>query len=178
MKIFRKCLLLLVINLIAFGLCEELYSHRYRTINEIHSEYLSNNEKLWQQIDRVLGDTQNIDEKSVNETSTDVLKIHRNIFFENTFESNSYWRSYLLFRIENFRDYLLNLNDTLEENYKYLFTSDEQINYNPSNVELWTRISMFRHLKENSDGLFDLTVFHNDTVFQLIQNVRCVTHIE
>lgn len=174
MNFVRQGVLLLVICqlFVVIALCDESLSHRFRTINELQSEYSNNEEKLWQQIDRVLGDLQNVDEKYVNETSIDVLKIHRNVFFENTFESNSYWRSYLLFPIENFRNYLLNVNDTLEENYKYLFSGDENVIYNPANVEVWTRTSMFRRLKENSDGLFDLTEFHNDTIFQIIQNVR------
>lgn len=146
-------------------------SIRPKTISEMHTEYLSNEDKLWQRIDQIFNDLANIDANSVNKTIIDALKIHRDIFFENTFETNSYWRSYLLFRIENFRDYLSNINDTLEENYRYLYDGSEQINYHAADIELWTRDTMFQRLKENSADLVNLTINQKDAIFDQIQTV-------
>lgn len=149
----------------------ELISKRPQTISELQTEYLSNEEKLWHRIDQLFGDLANIDEIDVKETTIDALKIHRTIFFDNTFETNSYWRSYLLFRIGNFRDYLSNINDTLEENYRYLYDGAEHLNYHAADIELWTRDTMFHRLKENNDGLFNLTVNQKDAIFEQIQTV-------
>lgn len=146
-------------------------SNRLKKISELQSEYLSNEGKLWHRIERILNNTQHIDENDVNKTMIDALKIHRSVFYENTFETNSYWRSYLLYRIENFRDYLSNINDTLEENYKFLYDGSEQIIYKRSDTKLWARDTMFQRLKENSDGLFNLTVFQKDTILEHIQTV-------
>lgn len=144
------------------------------TIAELQTEYLSSAEKLWKKIDQVLSDLQHIDEAGVNRTTIDALKLHRHIFFDDTFESNSYWRSYLLYNMENFRDYLSNTNDTLDENYRYLFDGSEQIHYNPSELEMWTRDTMFERLMENRRNLFDLTINRKDEIFQHIQTVSGV----
>lgn len=151
--------------------CEKTDGKRLSTVSELQAEYIVNEENLWQRIDRVLADSPNIDEKTVKETWIEALKMHRTVFFDDTFDTNSYWRSYLLYRIANFRDYLSNINDTLEENYRYLFDDSEQIKFNPTDVELWTRDTMFQRLKENTNGLFNLTVIQKDTVLQHIQSV-------
>lgn len=145
---------------------------RLNTVSELQKEYVANEEQFWQRIDSILAVSPNIDGTIANETwIEELLKVHRSVFFDDTFDTNSYWRSYLLYRIANFRDYLSNINDTLEENYRYLFDDNQQIKFNPADVERWTRNTMFQRLKENSDGLFNLTVLHRDTVFQQIQNV-------
>lgn len=148
---------------------------RAKTISELQTEYLSNEEHLWQRIDSILANnaSSEIDVKmSVNETWIEILKIHQTVFFDDTFDINSYWRSYLLFRIANFRDYLSNINSTLEANYRYLFDeNNDQIQFDPADIDLWTQNIMFQNLKENSDGLLNLTVIHTDTVLKHIQNV-------
>lgn len=149
---------------------------RPKTISELQIEYLSNEENLWKRIDGILFGNASVNsdvQMQANETWIEALKLHQIVFFGDTFDINSYWRSYLLFRIANFRDYLSNINSTLEENYRYLFddNNNNQIHFDPANIELWTRDSMFQHLKENSDGLFNLTVIHTDTVLKHIQNV-------
>lgn len=175
MLIIRRRLLLIVAIgqlIIVAAQNNETHLDRLKTISEVQSEYLLNEEKLWQRIDQILENVQDIDETNVNKTIVDALKIHRTIFYDNTFESSSYWRSYLLYRIENFRDYLSNINDTLEENYRYLYDGSEQIIYKPLDIELWTRDTMFQRLKENSDGLYNLTVYQKDAIFDHIQTVR------
>lgn len=149
---------------------------RPKTISELQIQYLSNEESLWKRIDRILTSNTSIDidiQMEINETQTEALKLHQTVFFGDTFDINSYWRSYLLFRIANFRDYLSNINATLEANYRYLFdgNNNDHIQYDPMNLELWTNDAMFQQLKENSDGLFNLTVIHTDTVLKHIQNV-------
>lgn len=152
--------------------CEGASVKRLNTVSELQNEYVANEEQFWQRIDSILADSPNIDENVANETwIEELLKVHRSVFFDDTFDSNSYWRSYLLFRIANFRDYLSNINDTLEENYRYLFDDNQQIKFNPADVDRWISNTMFHSLKENSDGLFKLTVHHKDTVFQHIQSV-------
>lgn len=149
----------------------DAHSNRIKKIAELQSEYLTNEEKLWEKIDVILNDVKDVDESRVNKTIIDVLKMHRPVFFANTFESSSYWRSYLLYRIDNFRDYLSNINDTLEENYRYLYDASEQIIYKPSNIEQLKSDTKFLQLKENSDGLYNLTVYQKDTILEHIQTV-------
>lgn len=150
-------------------------SKRLKTISELQTEYLTNEEDLWQQIDSILANDSSTDidvNRRVNETWIEALKIHQTVFFDDTFDINSYWRSYLLFRIANFRDYLSNINNTLEANYRYLFDeNNDKIQFNPTDIDLWTQHTMFTQLKENSDGLFNLTVIHTDTILKHIQNV-------
>lgn len=167
-----KFLLILVIGqLIVATRNNETHSKRLKKIAELQTEYLTHEENLWIRIDTVLNDVKDIDESSVNKTIIDVLKIHRPVFFDNTFESTSYWRSYLLYGIENFRDYLSNINETLEESYRHLYDASEQIIYKPSDIELLTRDTKFLLLKENSDGLYNLTVYHKDAISEHIQTV-------
>lgn len=149
----------------------ETHLMRLKTIAELQSEYLINEENLWQRIDVILNDVKDVDESSVNKTIIDVLNIHRPIFFDITFESTSYWRSYLLYRIEHFREYLSNINDTLEESYQYLYDASEHIIYKPSDIEMLTRDTKFHQLKENSDGLYNLTVHQKDVILDHIQTV-------
>lgn len=147
---------------------------RPKTISEVQTEYLSSEENLWQWIDSILANNSSDDgiDVKVNETWTKVLQVHQIVFFDNTFDINSYWRSYLLFRIANFRDYLSNINSTLETNYRYLFDeNNDKIQFDPADINLWTHETMFQQLKENSDGLLNLTVIHTDTVLSNIQNV-------
>lgn len=146
---------------------------RPKTISEVQTEYLSNEENLWQWIDSVLAQNSSDDyDAKVNETWIKALKAHRIVFFDDTFDINSYWRSYLLFRIGNFREYLSNINGTLEANYRYLFDeNNDKIQFDPADINLWTHESMFQQLKENSDSLLNLTVIHTDTVLKNIQNV-------
>lgn len=151
--------------------CNDTNEKRLNTISELQSEYVVHEEKLWQRIDGILADSPNINENKVKETWIEALKYHRTIFFDDTFDTNSYWRSYLLFRIANFREYLSNINDTLDENLRYLYDDSEQIKFNPADVELWTRDTMFQRLKENSNGLFNLTVIQKHTIQQHIQSV-------
>lgn len=150
---------------------------RPKTISEVQTEYLSSEENLWQWIDSILANNSSdgIDVKA-NETWTKVLQAHQIVFFDNTFDINSYWRSYLLFRIANFRDYLSNINSTLETNYRYLFDeNNDKIQFDPADIHLWTHETMFQQLRENSDGLLNLTVIHTDTVLSNIQNVSEIT---
>lgn len=155
---------------------------RPKTISEVQTEYLSNEENLWQWIDSVLAQNSSDDyDAKVNETWIKALKAHRIVFFDDTFDINSYWRSYLLFRIGNFREYLSNINGTLEANYRYLFDeNNDKIQFDPADINLWTHESMFQQLKENSDSLLNLTVIHTDTVLKNIQNVSeihiCIMH--
>lgn len=149
---------------------------RPKTISELQIEYLSNENDLWKRIDGILSGNASTDidtQMQVNETWTEALKLHQIVFFGDTFDINSYWRSYLLFRIANFRDFLSNINSTLESNYRYLFdeNNNDHIQFDPAHIELWTNDEMFQQLKENSDGLFNLTVIHTDTVLKHIQNV-------
>lgn len=155
--------------------CDNLNeSKRPKTISEVQIDYLSNEETLWQWIDSILAsNSSDIDaDVKLNETWIKVLKVHQTVFFDDTFDINSYWRSYLLFRIGNFRDYLSNINGTLEANYRYLYDeNNDKIQFDPADINLWTHETMFQQLKENSDGLLNLTVIHTDTVLSNIQNV-------
>lgn len=138
--------------------------NRPKYISELYTDYLKTEEKLWQRIE--------LESETNNETIVDVITAHRNVFFSDTFESNSYWRSFLIFGIENLRDYLSNINGTLVENYGFLFDGTNKIIYDPMAIEQWTRNSMFQHLRENSNGLFDTTVQRKDVISQHIQTVR------
>lgn len=154
--------------------CNEL--QRPKTMSELQNEYLTNEEMVWQQIDQyyteMINSTADTSPNNyANETWIEALNIHRSVFFDNTFDINSYWRSYLLFRIANFHDLLSNINSTLEENYRFLFDENEHIKFNPTDIERWAHESMFNQLKENSDGLYTLTVHQKDTVLQHIQTV-------
>lgn len=150
---------------------EESHSRKLKTLLELHKEYLSNEENLWQRINRILANSPNVDANILHQTSIEALMIHRNVFFENTFDTTSYWNSYLLFGIGHFRDYLTNINDTLEDNYRYLYDESEQIKFNPLDIEKWTHDTMFDRLRANSMGLYSLTVDQKDIVFQHIQTV-------
>lgn len=165
-----------IVHLIVIAVhCDNLNElKRPKTISEVQIEYLSNEENLWQWIDNILANNSSSDDIDVkiNETWNKILKVHQIVFFDDTFDINSYWRSYLLFRIGNFRDYLSNINSTLEANYRYLFDeNNDKIQFNPADINLWTHETMFQQLKENSDGLLNLTVIHTDTVLKHIQNV-------
>lgn len=137
---------------------------RSKYISELYDYYLKTEERLWQRIQAARFQTS-------DEIIADIVNSHRNLFFDDTFESSSYWRSYLIFGIENLREQLSKINDTLENSCRFLFNGTEQSIYNPVDIELWTRDTMFRRLRDNSDGLFDLTVRRNDTIFQHIQTV-------
>lgn len=160
---------LLVIVLICQLLIVKCQSNRPKTIAELQAEYLAKEENLWQSIDQVLAN--HVDESAANAVVDDALKIHRSVFFDNTFETNNYWRSYLLFPIDNFHNYLSNVNETLEENYRYLYNEASEPKYNSSEVASWARDAMFLRLKQSSAGLHSLTVTQNDLVFHHIQNV-------
>lgn len=153
--------------------CEEIQVKRLKTLSEIQKEYVRNEEQLWQRIDGIFADSPNNDVNSENrgESIVDLLKLHQHVFFDNSFDTSSYWRSYLLFRIANFRGLLSNSNDTLEEIYRYLYDDNGQIKYDPADIKLWACDINIQRLKENSDSLFNLTIIHNDTVFQHIQTV-------
>lgn len=142
---------------------------RPKTIAELQKEYLINEENLWRKIDLVLNDPEHIDEKSVNETMMEAVQTHQKIFFEDIFETSSYWRSYLLFGIENYRDYLSNVNSSLEQHYWYLFDEDGQIRFKRWNICIDQ--TSFHNLSESRNGLFDLTIKRKDLVFQHIQTV-------
>lgn len=137
---------------------------RPKYITELYGDYLKTEERLWQRIQAAQFQTN-------DEIIADIVHSHRNLFFDDTFETNSYWRSYLIFGIENLREQLSNINDTLENNCRFLFDGAEKSIYNPADIEQWTRDAMFRRLRDNSNGLFDLTVRRNDTIFQHIQTV-------
>lgn len=170
MEIIRRRLLIIVVIgqlVIAFA---ESDVKRPKTIAELQADYLISEEKLWQKIDQVLsGDPSHIDEKSVNETMIEAVNIHQNVFFENTFETSSYWRSYLLFGIENYRDLLSNVNSSLETHYWYLFDEDGKIRFKRWDVCIDQ--TSFYNLTENRNGLFDLTIKRKDSIFQQIQTV-------
>lgn len=137
---------------------------RPKYISEFYGDYLKTEERLWQRIQAAQFQTS-------EDIIADIVNSHRHLFFDDTFESNSYWRSYLIFGIENLREQLSNINDTLENNCRFLFDGAEKNIYNPADVEQWTRDAMSRRLRDNSNGLFDLTVRRNDTIFQHIQTV-------
>lgn len=138
---------------------------RPKFISELYGDYVKTEERLWQRIQAAQFQTSDA-------IIADIVNSHRNLFFDDTFESNSYWRSYLIFGIENLREHLSNINDTLENNCRFLFDGAEKIVYNPMDIEQWTRDAMFRRLRDNRNGLFDLTVRRNDTILQHIQTVK------
>lgn len=144
--------------------------HRSPQISEVKTEYFSAVDTLWQRIDQIHQHSAD-DVAAINNTINSVLDAHVNVLFGNTFETNSYWRSYLLFGIEHFRDQLTAINDTLDEAQSHLYGSDNRIIYDASNIEQWTRDAMFRRLTDNMDALLQRSVEHNDSVFQHIQNV-------
>lgn len=176
MEVIRwRRLTIVVIGLLVIASAESDMK-RPKTIAELQTEYLISEEKLWKKIDQVLGDSNHIDQKVVNETMIELGKVHQNIFFGNTFESNSYWRSYLLFGIENFRDYLSNVNSSLQQHYWYLYDDDGQISF--KRWDICIDQTSFHNLTENRNGLFDLTINRKDSVFHHIQTVSiCVCGI-
>lgn len=142
-------------------------------ISEVKVDYLNVADTLWQRIEQIHQDESHTqsDPATINDTIHSVLNAHANVFAGNTFETNSYWRSYLLFGIDNLRDQLTAINDTLDEARAHLYGSDNRIIFNVLDIEQWTRDSMFRRLTDNMDGLFQLSIQHKDSVFQHIQNV-------
>lgn len=143
--------------------------NRPKYISELQSDYLNAEQNLWNRIEQLLSADSSDSQR--NQTLDEIAKVHRKVFFENTFESNNYWRSYLIFGIENLRDFLSNINGTLEENNGFLFDAAERFIYDSSKIEQWTRVSMFQRLKENANSLFDLTDSRRDAILQHIQNV-------
>lgn len=172
-------ILILIVELIIFQLLVEATNQiqlstvkRFKKISELRAEYHSIEENLWQHIDHIFSDSQAQDEKIINETTNNVLKSHQSIFYDYTFETNSYWRSYLLFGIENLRDQLSSINSTLDANYGFLYDTDgKRIIYDSMKIEQWTSETMFRHLTENIDGLFELSIQQKENIFQHIRNV-------
>lgn len=146
--------------------CEELQkalNSRPKYMSELYSDYFNTEDRLW---NRIQYETQ-----SNNDTIYDIINSHRNVFFDDTFESNSYWRSYLLFGIEHLRDHLSNINNTLEENYGYLFDAADKIIFDVSQIEVWTRDTNIRQLRDSSNSLFDITIGRKDVVMQHIHTV-------
>lgn len=137
--------------------------NRPKYISELYADYMKTEERLWHRIE--------LESNENNDTIADVINSHRNIFYDDTFESNSYWRSYLIFGIENLRDQLSNINNTLEENYSFLFDETDKLIYDSSKIDEWARPTMFRRLKENSDGLMDTTVERKNIILHHIQTV-------
>lgn len=169
MEIIRRRLLIIVVIGQLVIASAESDVKKPKTIAELQADYLISEEKLWQKIDQVLSDPKHIDEKSVNETMIEAVNAHQNVFFESTFETSSYWRSYLLFGIENYRDLLSNVNSSLETHYWYLFDEDGKIRFKRWDVCIDQ--TSFHNLTENRNGLFDLTIKRKDSIFQQIQTV-------
>lgn len=146
-------------------------------IAEVKAEYFKVSDALWHRIEQMPSPQTPDDTANMNETVYSVLNAHVNVLFGNTFETNSYWRSYLLFGIENFRDRLTAINDTLDAAQAHLYGADNRIIYDALNIEQWTHDSMLRRLTENMDVLFQQSVQHNNSVFQHIQNVSTMCAI-
>lgn len=164
------------IGLQSFGVVGETMPsaiERLPHISEVKADYFNVADTLWQRIEQIHQDESHTqyDPATINETMHSVLNAHVNVFVGDTFETNSYWRSYLLFGIERFRDQLTAINDTLDEARAHLYGADNRIIFDTLDIEQWTRDSMFRRFTENMDGLFQLSIQHNDSVFQHIQNV-------
>lgn len=164
----RILLLIVIIGQIIITIAEGDVQ-RPKTIAELQAEYLMSEEKLWQKIDQVLSDAEHIDEQKLNETMLEAVNAHQSVFFENTFESSSYWRSYLLFGIEHFQEYLSNANTTLQYHYWFLFDDDGQVHFKRWNVCIDQ--STFSNLTANRNDLFDLTINRKDSILQHIQTV-------
>lgn len=164
----RILLLIVIIGQIIIATTESDVK-RPKTIAELQAEYLMSAEKLWQKIDQVLSDAEHIDEQRLNETMLEAVRAHQNVFFENTFESSSYWRSYLLFGIEHFREFLSNANTTLQSHYSFLFDDDGQVRFKRWDICI-DQLS-FYNLTANRNDLYDLTINRKDSILQHIQTV-------
>lgn len=139
-------------------------------LSVIQLDYLSAVERFWNQIEELSHTKSDENAQQRKQLSDEIVATHRNIFFGPTRDTTSYWRAYLLYHIGNLRDHLDAINGTLEENYGHLYGGNDRVVYDPKDIELWTQPSMFRRLKENSDGLFQLSQ-QTDIVFQHIRNV-------
>lgn len=175
MNLFFKILFLTLINQYhAQNIADDNQRHevpiieRVKFLSDLQSEYLNVVKHFWIRIEHDLN-LNDADDK--NNTIIDILKVHKEIFFGETRETTSYWRSYLILGIDKLRDRLTAINSTLDENYGFLYDASERIVFESSKIEQWTRESMFRRLQESIDGLFDITV-HSDNVMQHIKTVR------
>ncbi|XP_055324703.1 uncharacterized protein LOC129579086 [Sitodiplosis mosellana] len=177
MEIIRRRLLIIAVIGQLIIVAAESDVKRPKTIAELQAEYLISEEKLWHKIDQLLSDAEHIDEQRLNETMLEAVNVHQNVFFENTFESSSYWRSYLLFGIDNFRGYLSNVNTSLLEHYRYLYDEDGQVRFKRWNVCIDP--GSFHNLTANRNGLFDLTINRKDSILQHIQTEAkcCIRYV-
>lgn len=167
--IHQRILLLIVIIGQIINATAKSEVKRPKTIAELQAEYLMSEEKLWQKIDQVLSNAEHIHEQRLNETMLEAVNAHQSIFFADTFESNSYWRSYLLFGIEHFQEFLSNANTSLQPHYWYLFDDDGQVRFKRWNVCIDQ--SSFYNLTTSRNDLFDLTINQRDSILQHIQTV-------
>lgn len=150
---------------------------RTKTLSELHKDYFEIEKTLWERIEHLANESSKYgdDAERKMETSVAIAAIHKEVFFAQTFEMPSYWRSYLILGIEGLRDNLSIINATLDENYGYLYdSSDDQVVFNAAKIDQWTREAMFRRLKNSVDGLFDITA-HTEHVLRHIQKVTCGT---
>lgn len=151
-------------------------SSRPRYLADLQSFYLDAEALVWTRIESFVKDSaeaENSDaiEQRRRDIATAIIAIHQEVFFGETFESTSYWRSYLIYGIENLKEKLSAINETLEENYGFLYDANRRaIVYDVSKVEQWTREAMFRRLRDNVDALFDATS-NKQNVMQHIRSV-------
>lgn len=144
---------------------------RLKNLAELHAEYFDIEKQLWSRIESSANASTRFDSERKMETSIAIAAIHKEVFFAVTFETASYWRSYLILGIEGLRDNLSIINATLDENYGYLYDDEARVIFDAAKIDEWTRDAMFHRLKNSVDGLFDITS-HSDYVLRHIQRVR------
>lgn len=175
-KVFYLFCAIQINNVLSESVNGAVQNTQPKYLSNLQSIYLEIETILWTRIDSFLKDSkeiQNVEEilRRQNEISKAIIAIHKEVFFGDTFEMTSYWRSYLIYGIENLKEKLTTINDTLEENYGFLYDANQQnIIYDVSTIEQWTREAMFRRLRTNIDGLFDVTS-EKENVMQHIRNV-------
>lgn len=144
---------------------------RLKTLTEVQKEYFDIEKTLWARIENLANVSAHGNERKM-ETSLVIAAIHKEVFFAVTFEMPSYWRSYLILGIDGLRDNLSAINETLDENYGYLYDAmDDRVVFDAAKIDEWTRDAMFRRLRSSIDGLFDITA-HSNYVLRHIQRVR------
>lgn len=174
--------MLLVIGVVQLGVVlsesvdNAVENSRPKYLADLQSLYLDVEAILWTRIESFVKESAEVEQSDVIEQrrkdiATAIISIHREVFFGETFESTSYWRSYLIYGIENLKEKLSAINETLEENYGFLYDANKQkIVYDVSKVEQWTRQAMLRRLRDNVDALFDVTSNKQN----VIQHIRSV----
>lgn len=177
MVIFRENLVPLIglcsIFLTGTEICQSQALPELRTIAELQTEYLKSEIDLWQRVEQILSDSQGTEENAVNQTIIEGLQIYRDVFFENTIERTSNWRSELLYPIENLYFHLSNINATLNETFHFIFDENQQVDYKPMDVSIDS--TTFRRLKENREGIFNLTINKRDAILRHVQEVRTLS---